>query len=355
MPHILVAGGGLCGSLLVSRLLSCNCRITWIDDGNPYAATRTAYGLLNPVWIRGITPAWRASEFYPLALQVYRELEAQSGVEFLFQQPVFHVLPGHDEAVRWRQEYESSTLVDYVNGETLPFPVDGIIDAQAVGTLITGAFRVRTIAMLDAVRRLAADRVEMITGAWEYSEIEPAKDRIYFRDRVFDKVVFAEGWKVQQNPWFGALPMRPCKGDVLTLEMDVPDLPYIIHRNVFLLPEGNGVYRCGSNYYWDFRDECPEEQGATDIENQLKEWLYAGYRITGHTSGVRPAVADRRPLVGCHPSYNTVWILNGMGSKGLMMAPYYSALLADALLSGKPVEPAVDVQRFRKRLGDIKK
>lgn len=355
MPHILVAGGGLCGSLLVYRLLDRDCRITWIDDGNPYAATRAAYGLLNPVWIRGITTTWRASEFYPLALQVYRDLEMQSGLEFLLSQPVFHVLSDDDEAVRWRQQYESSGLVDYVNGEAVSFPIEGMIDPDLKGTLITGAYRVFTIKMLDAVRRLAADRVEMISGTWEYGEIEPVDNGIRFRDSIFDKVVFAEGWKVQQNPWFEALPMRPCKGDVIALEMKMPDIPYSIHRNIFLLPEGEGTYRCGSNYYWDFRDEHPEKQGAEDMENQLKDWLCAGYRVTGHTSGVRPAVADRRPLVGCHPLYNAIWILNGMGSKGLMMAPYYSELLADALLSGRAIEPVVDVQRFRKRLGEIKK
>jgi glycine/D-amino acid oxidase-like deaminating enzyme len=46
----------------------------------------------------------------------------------------------------------------------------------------------------------------------------------------------------------------------------------------------------------------------------------------------------------------SVGILNGFGTKGCTLAPYFGAQLADFLLTEKPLMPIVDVRRFTKIL-----
>jgi glycine/D-amino acid oxidase-like deaminating enzyme len=40
-----------------------------------------------------------------------------------------------------------------------------------------------------------------------------------------------------------------------------------------------------------------------------------------HFAGVRPTVKDRRPLVGTHAEYSAIHILNGLGTRGVMLGP----------------------------------
>ena len=63
-------------------------------------------------------------------------------------------------------------------------------------------------------------------------------------------------------------------------------------------------------------------------------------------AGVRPTVSDRRPLLGTHPSQKNAHIFNGLGTKGVMIAPYYSAHLINHLIDGVELEKEVDIGRF---------
>ncbi len=38
-------------------------------------------------------------------------------------------------------------------------------------------------------------------------------------------------------------------------------------------------------------------------------------------AGVRPTVKDRRPLIGTHPMHSQLHVLNGLGTRGVMLGP----------------------------------
>jgi glycine/D-amino acid oxidase-like deaminating enzyme len=69
-------------------------------------------------------------------------------------------------------------------------------------------------------------------------------------------------------------------------------------------------------------------------------------QILEQKAGVRPTVLDRRPLMGEHPAYQGVYIFNGLGTKGYMMAPTLASELADFMLEQKPLDPETDIRRF---------
>jgi hypothetical protein len=64
----------------------------------------------------------------------------------------------------------------------------------------------------------------------------------------------------------------------------------------------------------------------------------------------RPATIERRPFVGFHPKHSSVGILNGMGTKGCSLAPYFAKQLADNIITKKAILPEADVSRFKKIL-----
>jgi glycine/D-amino acid oxidase-like deaminating enzyme len=64
--------------------------------------------------------------------------------------------------------------------------------------------------------------------------------------------------------------------------------------------------------------------------------------------GVRPAVRDRRPLLGRHPALPWLSVCGGFGSKGVSLAPRLAALLADYLGGQGELWLEVDVARYNK-------
>ncbi|MEI6537723.1 MAG: hypothetical protein WCN98_20430, partial [Verrucomicrobiaceae bacterium] len=61
-------------------------------------------------------------------------------------------------------------------------------------------------------------------------------------------------------------------------------------------------------------------------------------------AGIRPIIRHRQLVLGRHPAHSRVGIFNGLGSKGVLRAPFFARMLAEHLLDDKMVEPIVDVQ-----------
>ena len=54
---------------------------------------------------------------------------------------------------------------------------------------------------------------------------------------------------------------------------------------------------------------------------------------------------DRKPLIGEHPIIKNLYIINGMGSKAVLMAP----LLIHELLQNK-IDASVEIRRFSNKI-----
>jgi len=80
--------------------------------------------------------------------------------------------------------------------------------------------------------------------------------------------------------------------------------------------------------------------------------LDCDYEVVGHEAGVRPTVKDRKPLVGQHPNYKNLFVLNGFGSHGIMIAPWAAAQLFGCIEKGEELLPEVDINRFAKFYGE---
>jgi len=167
-----------------------------------------------------------------------------------------------------------------------------------------------------------------------------------------DKIIFCDGAGGFHNPYFRQLPFAPNKGEALIVE--IPGLPAlnIYKKSVTLSPlqYANDLFWAGSNYAWDFQDTNPTEEFRNSTEAALKEWLKIPFRIIEHRAGIRPATLERRPFVGLHPQIRNVGILNGMGTKGCSLAPFFARQLVNHLLFGQPITAEADVSRFQRIL-----
>jgi glycine/D-amino acid oxidase-like deaminating enzyme len=123
--------------------------------------------------------------------------------------------------------------------------------------------------------------------------------------------------------------------------VDLPETR-IINRGAWLLPRGNGEWRAGSTYEFDL--DRPMEESLAELREKLGGLLRVPFEIGEAQRAVRPIIKHRPLILGRHPAHARVGVLNGLGSKGVLRAPFFTRMLAEHLLDDKPLEPIVDVR-----------
>ena len=73
------------------------------------------------------------------------------------------------------------------------------------------------------------------------------------------------------------------------------------------------------------------------------------FQILEHKAQIRATVIDRRPLIGRHPEYENVYILNGLGTRGVLMSPILSNWLFRLIENNEKLPPEADIKRFEKQ------
>ena len=137
----------------------------------------------------------------------------------------------------------------------------------------------------------------------------------------------------------------PTRGEVMIIET-AADLPQnqIIHGPVFILPLGDKRFKVGATYHWDkLKDETTTE-GLAKLEADLKKIFKGDYRVVKHQAGVRPNTKDRKPILG--KIKDNIYCFNGLGSRGVLMAPLLADQLLDHIIKNSQLDPSSDLARF---------
>ena len=190
----------------------------------------------------------------------------------------------------------------------------------------------------------------LLEREFKWEECKVFIDHIEFGDITAEKIICCDGVSGINNPYFHLLPYAPNKGEALIVH--VPELPqtHIYKQSYVMAPWKKDYFWVGSTYQWDYNDEQPTSAFRNSVESHLKNWLKMPFETVDHLAAVRPANMERRPFVGLHPISSSVGILNGMGTKGCSLAPYFAKQLTDHLVDQTQILPLADVQRFSKIL-----
>jgi glycine/D-amino acid oxidase-like deaminating enzyme len=169
---------------------------------------------------------------------------------------------------------------------------------------------------------------------------------VEYKGHWAQRIIFCEGQYTQQNPYWNHLPFNPAKGEILTIRAENLPTDAIVSKGIFVLPLGNHTYKIGSTYYWDDKEEQPTERGRSELTQKLEEVITVPYEVIDHKAALRPTVTDRRPLIGLHPQYPSIGIFNGLGTRGVLLAPYFARHFMQHLLDGEELNSEVNVGRF---------
>ncbi|UYZ61716.1 NAD(P)/FAD-dependent oxidoreductase [Hymenobacter weizhouensis] len=351
MTHVeyLIVGHGIAGATLAAELRGRGRAVLVLDAPQPDSASRVAAGLMNPVAGKRFALAWRAAELLPAANAFYRGLEQRFGQRFLVELPIIKLFSSIAEQNTVLARSADRPWLDFVpEPDALLPPVPGVRQPFG-GICIQGGGYVLVERVLDALAAEGQQNGWLQHETFDWQQLVPAPEGgLIYAGRVHARhVVCCEGAAAAHNPYFHWLPLTPNQGEVLDVECNELGTDYVLNKGAYAVPLGGGQLRVGATYRWPPFATGITPEARQELSQRLQDMTDRPFRVTGQRAGVRPAVRDRKPLLGTHPAAPGVHIFNGFGSKGVMLAPRLAQLMADWLEHGQPVWPEVHIQRYQ--------
>lgn len=337
--RILIIGGGLAGTTLAWRLHERGLPFMIVDRDEPLTSSKVAAGLVTPITGMRLSLSWRFGELYPEALAFYRRLESKLGSRFYHEVPIVQLLTSEKAVMQWQKRRDQPEVQPYLKA-----PESGPLVNEAIFANPHGGFVQQHSGWLDTAAFLSASqRYFESIGSWQRGELTPNEvaSRI---GKDFTHAIFCIGWEAARHPWFDWVPFQSARGTVLQVTADTGGETRVVNNGCWLLPRGDGTLRVGPTYELNFdQPNTPAPETIAALETRLRGLLKTRYDITGSQTGVRPIIARREALIGTHPARTGIAFLNGLGSKGVLRAPWVARQLAEHLLDGKPIEPELDL------------
>lgn len=344
----ILVGLGLAGGCLAWAHQARGSELMMIDREEAVTASRIAAGLVTPVTGQRLVKTWRLDEFYPCARDFYRWIELETGAAFFHELPAVRLFVDDNERACYEKRQSSPSYAGMFA------PMDrwpASMPASFGGVELVPAARLDVAQFLNVTREHLKSR-----QCYRVGELRLPQDVQFIHHGVelpawgvrARHLIFCQGYAAHANPWFQGFAWNPAKGEILIVAIPGHEEPRIVHRGIWIAPtgtqnaSGDRLYRVGATYDWNRLDQVPTPHGREELERRLAISLTVPFHVVGHDAAIRPILKNLNPVIGCLPEHPAIGFMNGLGSKGSLMAPYFSQQLAGHLIEGTPLEPAVD-------------
>jgi len=345
MIDYLIVGQGLAGTVLAHLLLKNGKNVLVIDAIHPSSSSKIAAGIFNPVTGRRVVKSWMADTLIPFAHTYYKSLEIELEDIFYFPMDVIEIVQNVKDRNEWEGRMSDPGMKNYLVGNTPDQLYEEAVHPYEKLFRISNSGWLNISKLIHLFKQKLIESGKLLELFMDYSLIKVNKDKILCGNIECRNIIFCDGYNVRNNLFWNQLPLVPAKGEILTITCKNLPEDFILMSGIFILPIGNKLFRVGATYEWDFFDEQPSEKGMKDLLERLNRILKLPYEIVDHNAGIRPTVKDRRPLLGRHHEYENVFVFNGLGTKGVQLAPYFAKMFVE-FLDGKDLLNEVNVARF---------
>ncbi|WP_394694303.1 NAD(P)/FAD-dependent oxidoreductase [Hyphobacterium sp.] len=183
------------------------------------------------------------------------------------------------------------------------------------------------------------------------SDISCGEGGVRINHQCFDAAIIATG--AAGHPLTDLEPLlnqiRPVKGQLLALSGEAARLSYCLRaRNIYVSQKLDGRFVIGASSEPGQSDTQVDQLVIDELRRRAEAYLpmLAGLGVIETWAGVRPGTADGVPILGdgTHPG---IFLALGLYRNGVLLAPAVAEMLADAVLSGRPVPAEFSARRFQ--------
>jgi glycine/D-amino acid oxidase-like deaminating enzyme len=347
MIDYLIVGCGLAGISFSEIALKNNKSILVIDD-NSQVSSRVAGGLYNPVILKRFSEVWKAEEQLNLMEDFYNKIELKLKIKVNFKLPILRKFFSIEEQNNWFAASDKPLLAPFLSTKLIFNKFSGIDSPYDYGEVLHTGY-VDTALLLDKYHEYLIENNYLLKESFDYSKLIISDDYLEYKNYKAKNIIFAEGFGLHANPFFQDLPLDGTKGELFIIKAPELNLDVIVNTSVFILPMGNGFFKVGATYNWKDKTDLPTEEGKKELVERIKEIINCDFEIVSHFGGVRPTVRDRRPIIGTHNKYSSLHILNGLGTRGVMLGPAMAKDLFYYIENKTALDPVIDIERFYKK------
>ncbi|MBC7967074.1 MAG: FAD-dependent oxidoreductase, partial [Fuerstia sp.] len=328
---VLIVGQGLAGSCLAWSLHWAGRPVLIVDRGEAITASRIAAGLITPVTGRRMTATHGYAESYRHAAAFYRRIERDLNDRLFDEKPAIRRFVNDEEKKAFEQKHSVS---------------DASLTALKDDAGRATGFEMPNAARLDVPRFLEQTRQYFASlGRYQQAELNSDTDivindsgvsvaRLDIRSAC---VVWCQGYQAIRNHWFPKIPDGPAKGEILRVRLSDYREDRVVHQGIWLVPDPrDGRFLVGATYDRVNLNNEPTPVGREELLSGLKQITAEAPVVIDHVAAVRAGMKRRRPIIGQHPDSDRVFVLNGLGSRGALLAPVAAQVLTD-LMCGRAI------------------
>lgn len=344
----IVVGQGIAGTLTAFELLQRNKKILVIDANHTATASKVAAGIINPITGRHFVKSWNIDVLLPTAWKSYRALEQLLGISILEERPLVRFLASTKALNDWLVRSGNPALQAYLSSGFKRQAYEHFLQHFESGVVLRHAGRARLAALTQHFRTHLQALGALWDASFDYDQLRLTPEGVRYQTATAKRLIFAEGYRLQYNPYFNYLPLTPAKGDALIVRIpNYPASQQLIKHGVFIVPLTKpNLYWVGSTYNHHYQQTTPLPEDKLRLEERLAHALHLPFEVIEHRAAIRPTVRDRRPLIGQHPKHPPLYLLNGLGAKGASLGPYCAQVLLDFIEKKQPLDPTIHLKRF---------
>lgn len=329
----LIIGQGLAGSAVAWTLHWAGRRVAIFDRDEAVTSSKVAAGLVTPFTGQRLVRSEAFETYWPVAVEFYRRVEAEVGCDLFQESQALRLFEDKQTRAEFldRASPSDRQFVTTWEGHLQPHGPRhcGIVMSPA-GRLRVADYVEATDAHFTAEGRcfkgdIGTDDLQSSGGGWFIPKIGVSAKN----------VVVCSG--AARNAWFPNVPNNPARGDILTVQIPDYDIHETAHRSIWIAANEDGTQTVGATYDWDRLDNEPRADGCIELLEKLERLIPGPVEVLNHNAAVQPIMRDYRPVVGRHPEHANLYVLNGLGSKGTLLAPSMATALGGLMKDGKPI------------------
>ena len=345
MTDFLIVGAGLAGISFAETALLNEKTFTVVSDAS-HNSSVVAAGLYNPVILKRFSLPADAAVHWEYRKPFYRRIEKRLDVKFDHELPVLRRFASVEEQNTWFEAADKPALEPFLSTELIRTKYPYLTAPYDFGEVQHTGY-VDTAMLLHVYQNYLRLEDKLVNEKFDHAALKIEHEFISYKNITAKHIVFAEGFGIHDNPYFSYLPLDGTKGELLHIKAPQLQLNAAVNAGVFILPIGNDIYKVGATYEWYDKSATPTEEGKAELLEKLNELVTCDYEIVAHLAGIRPTTKDRKALIGTHHIHKNVHLLNGLGTRGVMLGPAMAKELYDSIEQGRPVDKSVNLNRFK--------
>ncbi len=325
----IIIGQGITGSALAWKLYYSNKKFLILDSENKNTASKAALGIYNPITGRRKALTWNVNELFENLERFYLNVEKEIGVKILFKKNIYRPINNNKDFNDWNSRMSNvkfQSIIKEIDEKKVITKKSGYIDVKKYLTHTRKYFKKK-----ERYHRYKLDDKDIII---ENNEIR-------LKGFQAKHIVMCIGIDQKKINLFNKIDINEVSGNSILAELNY-SIKNIINNKISIVNTSKNIFHIGSSY-----NNGSDNIGHSKILDDARKIIKKKLIFKKSFFGIRSSSKDRRPIVGKHFQLNNLYIINGLGSKGISQAPYCSDKLFNYIERNKQIDKEININRFK--------